>query len=81
MYEEYLVARAREAIATDPRVAELNVRIEVRGNAIVVSGEVATSERREAIEELVRSSANDHEVVNLLEVVEPSPPEDSEPLT
>jgi osmotically-inducible protein OsmY len=61
---EYLVARIRQALATDPRTGELELDIEVVGDRIYLTGTVATEERREAVEAVVREVAPDQEVSN-----------------
>lgn len=49
----YLVERVREALAHDPRVAELGISVTVNGDAVLLTGEVATPERKEAVTEVV----------------------------
>ena len=52
----YVIAHVREALAHDPRVAELHVDVAVNGRAIFVTGEVPTEERRQAISALLRDN-------------------------
>jgi osmotically-inducible protein OsmY len=56
----YLLERIRTALAEDPRVGELGVEVTVEPGLVVVAGEVATAERRAAVEEVVREVAPDH---------------------
>jgi hypothetical protein len=42
------------AIATDPRTHELGIHLQVRGEHLVVSGEVASEERRATVLEVIR---------------------------
>ncbi len=49
----YLVERIREALAHDARVAELGISVAVVGDKVLVTGEVATPERRAAVAEVV----------------------------
>jgi hypothetical protein len=49
----YLIERVREALAHDPRVAELGISVAVTGDAVLLTGDVATAERREAVAEVV----------------------------
>lgn len=49
----YLIERVREALAHDPRVAELGISVTVTGDAVLLTGDVATAERREAVAEVV----------------------------
>jgi len=49
----YLVERLREALAHDPRVAELGISVTVSGDAVLLTGYVATPERKAAVTEVV----------------------------
>ena len=62
--EIYLVERIRGALAQDPGVAELGITVTVVGARIILSGIVATAERRDAIATLVRTVVPTHEVQN-----------------
>lgn len=46
---EYAVAHVREALATDPRVNELNLEVTIHGEKVFVTGVVATVQRRAAV--------------------------------
>jgi osmotically-inducible protein OsmY len=72
----YLVQQVREALAHDPRVSELEIDVKIRGNRVFLKGSVATSERREAITEIVRVVLPDHEIKN--ETVVEALPEEPE---
>ncbi|HEX6352092.1 BON domain-containing protein [Actinophytocola sp.] len=61
---QYRVAHVRRALAEDPRTAELGVRVNVRGDHVHLSGEVATEERRGALEQVLAEVAPDVEVHN-----------------
>ncbi|MFF9197751.1 hypothetical protein ACF09L_21335 [Streptomyces sp. NPDC014779] len=50
---EYRIARLRERLAGDD-IAELGVRIELRGDAVLLSGTLPTAGRREEILRLAR---------------------------
>jgi hypothetical protein len=65
-----LVARVREAVASDPRAAELDVHVTVAGRKIFLTGSVATPERREAVATVAQEALPGHEVENLIQVVE-----------
>lgn len=76
---EYVVERVREALARDPRVGEIELDVSIQGRTVVVEGTVPTEERREAIPEVVRATAPDHEVENRTTVTSLGPadaPED-----
>ena len=62
--EQYLAADLRRAIAEDPRTAELGVRVTVRGNHVLLSGDVACEERRAALEEVLQDVAPELHVMN-----------------
>lgn len=51
---EYLVQHVKEALATDERVSELGLEVEIHGSDVYLSGTVATEARRGASEEVVR---------------------------
>ena len=55
--DPYLVERVRTALAEDPRVAELGISVAVEGSRLVLSGEVATADRRAAVEAVAREQA------------------------
>jgi len=65
-----LVARVREAVASDPRASELDVHVTVAGRKIFLTGTVNTPERREAVATVAQEALPDHEVDNLIQVVE-----------
>lgn len=65
----YLVQRVREALAHDPRVAELELRVKLVGRKVFVTGSVPTAERCKAISEIVREQlGGDVELHNEVEV-------------
>ena len=69
VHPDYVAEHVREAIAKDERLAELHVHVRVNGRRVVVTGEVATEERRRALFEVVSSLLPDCEVVNQTTVV------------
>ncbi len=64
MADAYLVERVRTALAEDPRVGELGIAVAVEGGTLVLSGEVATAERRAAVEAVAREQAPEIEIDN-----------------
>jgi hypothetical protein len=66
--EHHLAAHVRQALATDPRVHELHVAVEVSEDDVVVRGQVATPARREAIDRVLRELVGDGHVRNEVEV-------------
>ena len=74
----YLVGKIQNALATDPRVNKLDVKIMVIGSRIHLTGHTSTEERRRIIAEVVSETAPDMEVRNELSVIsvaEPAQPE------
>ena len=75
---EYVVEKAREALASDPRVGEIGMTVHVVGSDVYVEGIVATEERRGAIEEILDRLLPDHRIHNRVgveEIHEPAAPE------
>jgi osmotically-inducible protein OsmY len=66
--DEYLVAHANEALAADPRTAELELDVSIDGREVIVSGTVATPERQAAVAEAVAKALPGREVRNLTAV-------------
>ena len=70
----YLVERVREALAHDPRVAELGIAVTVSGDSVLLTGDVATPERKAVVSEVVeplvegRTLHNSVTVASLAEV-------------
>jgi len=50
----YDVAHLQERFARDPRLHELDLQVEVRGNQVVLKGEVSERDRRDVVEEMTR---------------------------
>jgi osmotically-inducible protein OsmY len=67
---EYLIQHVREALAADERVAELGIDLEVHDEDVYVKGDVATPERRDAIEQVVRELVPDRKVHNQIGIEE-----------
>jgi osmotically-inducible protein OsmY len=78
---EYLVGRIQDALATDPRTGELELDVRIAGDRIFLAGAVATPERRDAVERVVRDVCPDFQVVNQLAVTQDQAPGPSEPVT
>ena len=66
--EHHLAARVREALATNPEIAEPDVSIVVANHQLVVRGEVATAARKAAIEDLLQTLSPGAEVRSELQV-------------
>lgn len=49
----YTEAHVAEALATDPRVSALGIDVTIRGREVFLSGDVGTTEAKEAVTEVV----------------------------
>ena len=67
--EEYTVEAVRRVLAQDPRVAELELDVEVTAETILVSGTVSTPQRRDAIPIVLGERFPGREVVCRIDVV------------
>ena len=70
-----------EALTTDERIAEHDIRVVVSDSNIVVKGEVFSSEQKEAVNEVIRKLEPSMELKNLLHVRILMPPEASESIS
>jgi osmotically-inducible protein OsmY len=71
---EYQAARVSRALAEDDRTAELGIRVSVRGDAIMLSGDVTCEHRRHDIEQVLHEVAADMRVHNDIRVTEVGEP-------
>lgn len=78
---EYLVQRARERLALDPRTSELEVRVSVAGHKVFLHGSVTTDERRHAITDVVTESLPGYEVHNQMTLLDLTPAGEAEELS
>jgi hypothetical protein len=78
--EQYLAANLRRAVAEDPRTAELGVRVTVRGDHVMLSGDVACENRRAALEEVLHEAAPELTIFNDVRVTPAGEPEGEEEL-
>ena len=74
----YTKGKIMEALTTDERIAEHNVKIHVSGDTIVAKGEVFTEEQKVAVNEVIRKISPTHSFKNLVSVRVLSGPEGSE---
>jgi osmotically-inducible protein OsmY len=77
---QYVAARLHRVLAEDPRTAEQGVRVTVRGQQVMVSGDVASAQRRAELERVLREAAPDMVVHNDVRVVRAGEPIDREEL-
>ena len=66
---QYLVARLRDALAHDHRVAALDLQVRIVGEDLYLTGAVASTTRRDAAEAVVRDVAPELHVHNQLDVL------------
>jgi citrate lyase beta subunit len=71
---QYRVAHVRRALAEDPRTTEMGVRVNVRGEHLHLSGEVATEQRRAELEQVVGELLPDVELHNDVRVADTREP-------
>ena len=70
----YVVARLREALAHDARVAALDIQIRIVGDDVFLTGSVSTSARRDAIDAVVHEVAPELRVHDQLDVLSADAP-------
>jgi osmotically-inducible protein OsmY len=71
---QYLVARLRDALAHDARVAALDIQVRIVGGDLYLTGQVATPARREAARAVVHDVAPELQVHNQLDVLTTTAP-------
>lgn len=76
--ESYLVEHVRDDLATDPRVSELDVNVQIEDGTVVLSGAVASRERQEAASAIARERLPDYQVRNETTVTDFEEPTESE---
>lgn len=71
---EQLARDLERTVATDPRTHELGIRLQVRDDCLVVSGEVASEERRATVLEVIREHVTGLDIVDhIMLSAEPGP--------
>jgi osmotically-inducible protein OsmY len=60
----YLVEKAREALALDERVNELEIKVKIYGKRVFLTGVVSTQERRDSIDDVMHEVLPGYEVQN-----------------
>jgi osmotically-inducible protein OsmY len=75
--DAYLGEQVRAALARDPRLHELGIRVTVLASRrrVELAGVVATPERRSLVGEVARRTLPDFEVHNDIAVQQMAPPE------
>ena len=62
--EDYAIQRLRDALAADERVAEMGVQVRMVAGKVFLTGQVATTERQQAIGSVAAKVLPDYEVHN-----------------
>ena len=66
---QYVVARVRDALAHDDRVAALDIQVRIVGTDLFLTGIVSSDPRRIAAEDVVRGEVPDLTIHNQLDVL------------
>ncbi|WP_328392544.1 BON domain-containing protein [Nocardia sp. NBC_00416] len=77
---EYLAAELHRALTEDPRTAEQGVRVRIRGDVVVLDGEVRTAQRRRVLEDIVHEIAPEAPIHNDVHVTAAPGPGECEDL-
>ncbi|WP_278265348.1 nucleotidyltransferase [Nocardia sp. AG03] len=75
---QYVVANLRRLFAEDPRTATMTVHVTVRGDVVVLTGEVADEQSRSALETVLRERVGGLRIHNDVRVGRPDTPTDPE---
>lgn len=67
---QYLVGRLQEALASDPRVNALDIKIVLTGGKLHLTGQVPTEQRRQAVNEVIHEVMPDVAIRNELTLLE-----------
>ena len=78
---DYLPEHIREQLIHDPRVAEQDLKVDVKEQRVMVGGNVASREIREQITAVAHELLPGYEIVNEVVVVSSAEPEDEEPVS
>ena len=81
MSDDYLAQHVHDAMAHDPRVADLGILVTVEPGMVRLSGEVATEERRDAVAMVAREILTGYEVRNNVTVTACDEPDRVENVT
>lgn len=77
----YTKGRIMEALTSDERIAEHDIRVVVSDSVIVIKGEVFTHEQKSAVDEVIHRMEPDMELRNQVNVRILMPPEGSEAIS
>lgn len=74
----YTKGKIMEALTTDERIAEHDIKVIISKHSIIAKGEVFTEEQKEAVNEVVKEIAPNHDFLNQVEVFVLKGPEGTE---
>ena len=77
---QYSATRLQQALAEDPRTAELGIKVTVRPGHVFLRGQVMSASRRDRLAEVVGEQAPGLAIHNEVRVAEVGEPEDEETL-
>ena len=69
--DPYLVGHIQDALASDPRVGELGIHVDVVGDTILLTGSVTSEERRTLVGVVVAELGGGRAIQNQIGVVLP----------
>ncbi|HWP43316.1 MAG TPA: BON domain-containing protein [Blastocatellia bacterium] len=75
---QYLVGKIQHALANDPRVNKLDVKVMIIQGKVHLMGHTSSEERKRAIAQVVRETVPDLEVRNEITLMEVSQPAQAE---
>jgi osmotically-inducible protein OsmY len=78
--DRYGLERIRQALATDARVGEPELSVEIVAGRVLVTGSVPSKEVRDAVDEVVKEVAPGMPVDNRAEVARRDAPTGEEPI-
>jgi osmotically-inducible protein OsmY len=78
---DYLGEHLREKLIHDPRVAEQDLKVEVKEHRIMLGGNVATPQLRDTITDVARELLPGYEIINETTVVPAGEPDREEPVS
>ncbi|HET9847062.1 MAG TPA: BON domain-containing protein [Candidatus Dormibacteraeota bacterium] len=78
---DYLPERIRDKLIHDPRVAEQDLKVDIREHRVMLAGHVSTPEIRERITEVAQEMLPDYQIVNETTVVSAAEPDGEEPVS
>lgn len=79
--DPYLAEHLKEVLTCDPRVSGLNLGVTLTANAVVVTGELASAEQRQAVETVIHELLPTYNIRNETAIVDLPEPTDAEAMS